>query len=208
MISDSRRKMLIMGFGGHARSVADVALACGYEDLVFVDAKAKPGENFLGYPVLKDTKGLDDSWRLAFAASGDGLQRLKQYKMIDELGMGLVSLVSPLASIGVGCVIGSGCFVGHHAHIGPLARIGPGCIVNTGALVEHESCVGEFSHVSVNSTVAGRSKLGSFSLIGAGATIIDGISTVDYVIIGAGAVVVNCIEFSGTYVGVPARRLN
>lgn len=207
MISDSRKRLLIMGFGGHARSVADVALACGYEDLLFVDANAKLGENLLGYPVLKNTKGLDDSWCLAFAASGDGLQRLKQCEMIDELGMCLVSLVSPLASIGVGSDIASGCFVGHHVHIGPLARIGRGCIVNTGAVVEHESCVGEFSHVSVNSTVAGRSNLGSFSMIGAGATIIDGISTVDHVIVGAGAVVVSCIEFSGTYVGVPARLL-
>lgn len=207
MIADSCKKLLILGFGGHARSVADVALACGYEDLLFVDANAKPGENFLGHRVLKDTKGLDDTWRLAFAASGDGLQRLKQCEMIDELGMNLVSLVSPVTSIGVGSDIASGCFVGHHAHIGPLAKIGRGCIVNTGALVEHESCVGEFSHVSVNSTIAGRSTLGSFSMLGAGAIIIDGISTVDYVMIGAGTVVANCIEFPGTYVGVPARRL-
>lgn len=207
MILDSRKKILIMGFGGHARSVADVALACGYEDLLFVDANARPDENFLGYPVLRDIKVLDDSWRLAFAASGDGLQRLKQCELIDDLGMSLVSLVSPLASIGVGSDIAPGCFVGHHAHIGPLAKIGRGCIVNTGAVAEHESCVGDFSHVSVNSAIAGRSDLGSFSLLGAGATIIDGISTVDHVVVGAGAVVVSCIEVSGVYVGVPARLL-
>jgi UDP-N-acetylbacillosamine N-acetyltransferase len=207
MTTDSCKKIVIMGFGGHARSVADVALACGYEDLLFVDTNAEPGENFLGYPVLKDSSGLDGSWRVAFAASGDGFQRLHQFQMIEALGMSLVSLVSPLASIGVGSDIAPGCFVGHHAHIGPLARIDRGSIVNTGSIIEHESSVGEFSHVSVNSTIAGRSKLGSFSMLGAGATIIDSISTVDHVIVGAGAVVVGCIDVSGVYVGVPARLL-
>lgn len=201
------KKLLIFGFGGHARSVADLALACGYEDLLFVEETAGPGENFLGYPVLKNIKDLDGSWCLAFAASGDCHQRRKQCDLIDQLGMSLVSLVSPFASIGSGCVISPGCFVGHHVHIGPMARIGRACIINTGAVIEHESCVGDFSHVSINAAIAGRSKLGSFSMLGAGGIIIDGISTVDDVTIGAGALVIRSIEKSGTYVGVPVRRL-
>ena len=204
----SSKKLLVFGFGGHARSVADIALTCGYEDMLFLEATAKVGESFLGYPVVKDAARLDPSWCLAFAASGDGAQRKRQCELIDAMGLSLVSLVSPLASVGAGCDIASGCFVGHHAHIGPLVRIGRSAIVNTGAIVEHESCIGEFSHVSVNATIAGRSKLGSFSMLGAGATIIDGVSTVDYVTIGAGAVVINCVSSSGIYAGVPARRLN
>lgn len=198
---------MIMGFGGHARSAADVALACGYENLVFIDTNAQLGEDFHGYLVLSDTRYLDDSWHLAFAASGDNFKRQKQCDIVEAMGMSLVSLVSPLASIGIGSYIAPGCFVGHHAHIGPSARVGRGTIINSGAIIEHDACVGEFSHVSVNSVIAGRSRLGSFSMLGAGATIIDGVSTVDHVIVGAGAVVVSCIENSGVFVGVPARRI-
>ncbi len=203
----SHKKLLILGFGGHARSVADVALACGYDELLFVDANAAPNEHFLDHPVQTSLQGLDESWVEAFAASGNNQQRSSQHQSILRSGMQPVCLVSPLATIGVGSVIRPGCFVGHHAHIGPMTSIGHACIINTGAMVEHEARVGDYSHVSVNSTLAGRSRLGSFSMLGAGATMIDGVSVTDEVTIGAGAVVIASIELSGTYVGVPAYRL-
>lgn len=201
------KKLVIMGFGGHARSVADVALACGYVELLFVDANAAPNENFLGHPVKHHLQGLDETWRDAIAASGNNQQRRIQYQRIAQLGMHPVSIISPLASVGTGSVISPGCFVGHHAHIGPMASIGHACIINTGAIVEHEARVGDYSHVSVNSTLAGRCSLGSFSMLGAGATVIDGLSVADEVTIGAGAVVIDSISQSGTYVGVPACRV-
>lgn len=204
----NHNKLVIMGFGGHARSVADVALTCGYLELLFVEQNAAQEENFLGHRVVKNLDGLDSSWRDAFPASGDGLQRKKQCETIEKMGLSLVSLVSPLASVGVGSLISSGCFVGKHAHIGPMAKIGRACIINTGAIVEHEADVGDYSHVSVNAAIAGRSKLGAFSMLGASATIIDRLSVTDCVVIGAGAVVVASIKDPGTYVGIPARRLN
>ena len=202
------KKLLIMGFGGHARSVADVALACGYIDLLFVDIHAIPNENFLGHPVLKNLENLDNSWRYAIAASGDSRLRREQCASIELLGLTTISLISPTATVGLGSVIGPGSFVGHHAHIGPMVEIGRACIINTGAAVEHESYVGDYSHVSVNAIMAGRSKLGSFSMVGAGAVIIDGVSVSDEVIIGAAAAVIDDIQTSGTYVGVPALRIS
>ena len=202
------KKLIILGFGGHARSVADVALACGYLDLLFVDSNAVPGESFLGYPVVQEFGHLDDSWCDAFAASGDGRQRREQCLTIARAGLQLVTLIAPSASVGAGSVIGPGCTVGHHAHIGPMAKIGRACIINTGAVVEHESRVGGYAHVSVNSTIAGRSELGAFSMLGAGATITDKVKVAGNVVVGAGAAVVASIESAGTYVGVPARKRN
>ena len=43
---------------------------------------------------------------------------------------------------------------------------------------------------------------------GAGSTVIDHISICDNVMIGAGAVVVKDIMESGTYVGIPARKVS
>ena len=36
--------LLIMGCGGHARSVADIALHIGFKELLFVDHGARAGE--------------------------------------------------------------------------------------------------------------------------------------------------------------------
>lgn len=201
------KKLIIFGFGGHARSAADVAFASGYQDLLFVDHNAAPNEFFLGHPVLESLEGVDESWRFAFPASGDGIKRMKQCDTIAQRDLGLVSLISPMASIGVGSVVAPGCFVGHHSHIGPMANIGRGCIINTGAIVEHDCAVGEYSHISVNSTIAGRSELGAFAMLGAGAIMIDNISVASGTVIGAGSVVTSNVEIAGLYVGVPARMI-
>lgn len=200
-------RLLILGFGGHARSVADIALSCGYKELLFLDTNAQQGENFLGHPVVPQLEEQLYTELAAFPAAGDNLIRQEQCRRIRSLGRMPATLISPQASIGRGAVISPGCLVGHHAHVGPMSRIGEGCIINTGAIVEHESTVGDFSHVSVNATIAGRTQLGSLAMLGAGATIIDGLSVCDRVTIGAGAMVHRSINIAGTYVGVPAKRV-
>lgn len=194
--------LLIMGFGGHARSVADVALACGYKELCFIDTNAKEGEQFLHFLVLKDVP--EKPWSCVTAA-GNNIQRMEQMKNARAREWFVQTLISPHASQGVGSQIGLGSVVGHHAHIGPITTIGQGCIINTAAIVEHDCDVGDFSHVSVNATLCGHVTLGLRVFVGAGAIIKNGISVVDDVTIGAGAVVVKDINEAGTYVGVPAR---
>jgi sugar O-acyltransferase (sialic acid O-acetyltransferase NeuD family) len=199
--------LLILGFGGHARSVADVALAAGVLDIKFIDINAHEGESFRGFPVLKDWKGeLPTGWQV-FSASGDNTLRRQHRDSCHEKGWLLARLVAPTATLAVGSDLAEGCFVAQHAHIGPMARIGIGCIVNTGAIIEHECWIGDFTHVSVNATVAGRCRVGSGVMVGAGATVIDGVQIVDDVLIGAGAVVCKSINQAGAYVGNPARKL-
>ncbi|BBP86046.1 acetyltransferase [Pseudomonas sp. Pc102] len=202
-----RKKLVILGFGGHARSVADVALCAGYDELLFVDSNVRPEENFLGHPTQVSTENIDWSQWDVIPAAGDNLRRSQQFRDMEELGVIPVSLVSPHATLGAGSSLSVGCLVGHHAHIGPMTIIGCGCIINTAAVIEHESIVGNFSHISVHATIAGRSRLGEFSMLGAGATIIDGISVTAGVTVGAGGVVNRPISSPGTYVGVPVRKI-
>lgn len=202
----SEAGLLILGFGGHGRSVADVALAVGYAELRFVDESAQPGEHFLSFPVGLEVGHLPAAWRW-FAASGDAVRRSAQ---IHKGGLDpalLATLVSPRAHVAKGAAIGRGTVVGHFAHVGPRARVGEGCILNTAAIVEHDCVVGAFSHVSVNATLAGSACIGSRVFVGAGAVVIDSVSVADDVIIGAGATVVREIAEAGTYAGTPARRL-
>lgn len=203
----SSRGLAILGFGGHARSIADVALAAGYETLLFIDENARDGEHFLGHPVQRDRPtALPEDW-CCIPAAGDNRRRKEQLAEIREASWPLATLIAPTATIGAGAAVSPGCFIAHHAHVGPLASIGTGVIVNTGAVIEHDCTVGEFTHVSVNATIAGRSHIGHLVFVGAGATVIDGIAIGDGITIGAGGVVVKSISEAGIYVGVPARRI-
>ncbi len=199
-----RGPLLILGFGGHARSVGDVALAAGFERLVFFDEHAGDGEAFEGHRAQSTLPAPgEDRWQ-AFPAAGDNARRERQ---CHDAPHPLATLVAPGATIGIGASLGEGTFVARHAHVGPLARIGRGVILNTGCVVEHECAVGDFAHISVNATVAGRARIGRRVMLGAGAVVIDRVSICDDVVVGAGAVVVSDIATPGTYVGIPARPL-
>lgn len=200
------KRLLLIGFGGHARSVADVALAAGFEQLLFVDEHGAAGQSFAGFPVAGEMPPAEEGWP-CMPCAGRNEWRREQLARLAAGRRPVATVISPRATVGVGAQIGAGSFVGHHAHVGPLARIGAGSIVNTGAAVEHDCVLGECCHVSVNATVAGRCRLGNLVFVGAGATVIDGVSIADEVTVGAGGVVVANIGAPGTYVGVPARML-
>lgn len=196
--------LLVLGFGGHARSVGDVALAAGVKRLLFIDPQTRPNESFAGFPVHAELpRDLAGDWS-AFPALGDNRLREQQCA---SAPFPLATLIAPDATIGIEAAIGLGTLVARQAHVGPLTKIGAGVILNTGSIIDHESIVGDYTHISVNATVAGRCWIGRCVMLGAGAVVIDNVNICDDVIVGAGAAVVTDITEPGTYVGVPARRV-
>lgn len=196
-----KNKLVIIGCGGHARSVADVYLFNNPDaEIIFVDDSARDEEIILGCPVVKDYSFNGEN---VFVAIGECQKRAKEiskYSYIEKI-------ISSNAYLGKDVEFAQGVFVAHKAHIGVGSKIGEGTIINTSASIDHEVEIGKYCHIAPSSTICGRSKIGDIVFVGAGATIIDKISICDDVIIGAGAVVVQNIEESGTYVGNPARKI-
>lgn len=204
---DTAKQLIILGCGGHARSVADVALSTGTADLIFLDPNMEDKKTLFGFPIQKEIIEIPSgNWQF-FVALGDNLKRFHEIKRIGEHSWSLAKVISLTATVGIDSLIAEGCFIGHHAHVGPMVTLGLGGIINTAAVVEHDSCIGAYTHISVNTTLAGYVSIGDRCFIGAGATIVDGIKICADVIVGAGAVVTKDIESPGTYVGVPARRI-
>lgn len=193
----------LYGCGGHARSVADLAIELGYESLLFIDDAARPGETIFSHPVSRNRTPERNAD--AIAAVGDNVKRQQLFELI--AAQRRVSLRAGDAYVSSTAALEQGCFVGHRAYVGPFARIGPNCILNTACIVEHEAVIGAHSHVAINATIAGRCSIGEFCLIGASATVLDGVSICHNAIIGGGAVVVASIDTPGVYVGVPARKI-
>lgn len=199
--------LLILGFGGHARAVADVALASGIKQLWFIDSNARPDETFGEFPVLQSWDGDLPDGCFVMPASGNGLTRQAQCQWVKKLGWPLATLISPTATIGYGAKVRPGTFVAHHSHVGPMASIGMGCILNTGAIIEHDCVVGDYTHVSIKAAIAGRCHIGRNCFIGAGSTVVDGIRISDDITLGAGACAHRNLEEPGVYVGVPSKKL-
>lgn len=73
--------------------------------------------------------------------------------------------------------------------------------------MEHDNRIGDFSHISVGARLGGAVSIGAHTWIGIGAAVGNNVSICDHCIIGAGGAVIHAITESGTYVGVPARKI-
>jgi sugar O-acyltransferase (sialic acid O-acetyltransferase NeuD family) len=200
----NNQSLVIHGCGGHARSLADVALASGVTELVFVDENAKAGEQLFGFPVVSNAPSVVSGAHLV--AMGDNHKRADVFQQLADAKINITSLISQSAYLGKEHTIGKNVFIGHRAHIGPRATIGDNTIINTHCIIEHDCRIGKHCHISVNAVVAGSCQIGDYVMVGAGATVIDGTKIASNITIGAGAVVVGDLTEPGVYVGIPARK--
>ncbi len=196
------KSLVIIGCGGHARSVADVALSNGHKKLIFIDEQARKDEKLFEFDVSNDFSILDTAENIVVGV-GDNYKREVYYKRFSN---GYI-LTANSAYIGYHSTVGAGTFIGHNAHIGPMVKIGENNIINTHTVIEHECIIGNNSHISVNAVVAGRCMIGDFVFIGAGAVINDKVTICSNVTIGSGTVVVKDICKPGVYVGIPAKKI-
>lgn len=195
-------RLIIIGASGHGKVIADIAVKIGYTDIVFLDDNEKITE-CAGFPVVGKTVQAGDMDGDKIVAIGNAGIREKIQKTIET-----VTLVHPDASISRRVQIGQGTVVMAGAVINSDVTVGRGCIINTCASVDHDCKIGDYVHVSVGAHVAGTCEIGKGTWIGAGAVVSNNIRIHDDSIVGAGAVVVSNIEQSGTYVGVPVRKVH
>ena len=195
-------RLVIIGASGHGKVIADIAVKCGYQDIVFLDDNEKVKE-CAGFPVIgkvSDAVTMNDDKIVAIGNAE--IREIIQSKLSN-----LVTLIHPNAVVSRRVEIGEGTVIMAGAVINSDVIIGKGCIINTGASVDHDCKIGDFVHVSVGAHVAGTASIGRNTWVGAGATVSNNVSICDYCMIGAGAVVVNDVVNSGTYVGVPVRKI-
>lgn len=201
--------LLILGAGGHARSVADAALATKHWDSVaFLDDN--PQNNMpLGFPILG---GLDLVPKLrkrydgAFVAWGNNILRMEWIDRLDAMGFDLPCVIHPHSCVSHFAVLGKGCVVMAGAVINVEARVGRGCILNTGCTVDHNCVLGNGVHLSPGVHVGGDTTIGARTWVCVGASIGSQRSISGDCIIAAGSAVVKDILEPGLYAGVPAIR--
>lgn len=204
-------KIVILGAGGHAKSLIDTITAQGkYEITGLV---SQEGASVLSYPVLGDDTILEQLYKsgiqnaaMGIGYTGNGNTREQLYLKLKKIGYKFPPIIDPQASIGKNVQIGEGTFVGKRTVINAESRLGNLSIINTSAIIEHECVIEDYTHVAVAAVVCGNVRIGKSCLIGANSTIIQGIHITDNVVVGAGGTVIKDIGNCGVYVGSPARR--
>ncbi len=197
--------LIIIGGGGHAKSLADLAIKSGFNVIGFLDDNDAVTE-MLG---LKRLGAVNDCEKYADSAKfiiGIGNNTVRR-KIFETYNISYETLVHPSAVIGTDVVIENGAVVMAGAVINADTKIGKQSIINTGAVVEHDCVIGAFTMVAPGSIVCGFSKIGDNCWTGAGSVVNNVINICDNTIVGSGSIVVKNIVESGTYVGVPATKI-
>ena len=138
---------------------------------------------------------------------GDNKARKKIQIHLESIGANMPVLIHPNAVVSDEVEIGAGTVIMAGTVINCSTKIKKGCIINTGATVDHDNLIEDFVHISPGCHLAGNVKLGQGCWLGIGSSVSNNISITKDSIVGAGAIVVKDIIESGTYVGVPAKKV-
>ena len=201
------KSVVIIGASGHGKVIADIIVNSDDKVLGFLDdADDVQGKKIIGFPVLGKIADYDNYKDCEFViAIGNPYIR---EKISNELPVKWYTAIHPMAVISsLDVEIGEGTVIMANAVVNPSARIGKHCIINTGAIVEHDNILEDYVHLSPNVTLAGIVKVGKSTHIGAGSCTKQVLNIASNCVIGAGSVIVKDITESGTYVGVPARKI-
>ena len=198
-------RLIIIGAGGHGRVIADSALKNGYTDISFLDDRAVG--DCMGFPIIGTSaaiEGLNDGATDFVIGIGNNAVRKK---LAETCCVNWVAVIHPSAQISVGVTVGKGTVVMAGAAVNACAEIGKHCIINTGAIVEHDNVIRDYAHISPGAKLGGTVSIGERTHVGIGATVRNNTDICADCVIGAGATVVRSITETGTYIGIPARKM-
>lgn len=206
------KNVIIIGASGHAKVIADIILKSGDKVYGFLDDNIEKGTKIAdieGFEVLGKVsdclKIVEKNNDIQFII-GIGNNDIRK-NIAEKYDLNYYTAIHPTANIAFGVTIKEGTVVMANVCISPSTYIGKHCIINTAAVVEHDNIIREYVHISPNASLAGTVVVGIKTHIGIGAVVKNNTNITSNCIIGAGAVVVKDILESGTYVGVPIKKI-
>jgi UDP-perosamine 4-acetyltransferase len=203
------KQLVIVGAGGHAKVVADMALASGWIVGGLTDNDVhKAGQTVIGRPILGGDDILDTMNRENIALTigvGIGPGRRSLFEAWRAHGFEFPHLAHPSAIVARSAMIAEGAQIMAGAIVQPDVKIGRNAVINTSASIDHDSEISDHVFISPGVVVAGEVRVGLGVFVGAGAVLLPRVAIGAGAIIAAGAVVRENVADGATVMGVPAR---
>lgn len=182
-----KKKIAIIGCGGHAISIYEIILQNGNFELIgFINDKK---EKFYDLDYLGD----DDTFIKNYSNDINiiiGVGQLKNLKVREQIflkyksnGFKIPFLYSTKSFISRYAMISEGSVIMHNVIINGMAQVHENCIINNNALIEHSSIIGKNTHVSTGVIVNGDCKIGNNCFIGSNSTINHGVKISNFTFI-------------------------
>jgi len=202
-------QIYIVGAGGHAKSVAEIALTMGYKIMAFISPDS-PNHTLLGSEIQsklpQELNITEDSIAIGIGANWDREKVWLELSSTFPLSMFPV-LTHPSASVAVDTRLGAGSTIHQNASIGPSTTLGIFCSLNTSASIDHDCLIGDFASIGPGAHTGGNVTVGDRAALAIGSITRHGIQIGRDSVLGAAAYAHRPIEANTVNVGIPATML-
>jgi sugar O-acyltransferase (sialic acid O-acetyltransferase NeuD family) len=186
----------LIGNGGHAR---EVMAQMGIKLVRFVD------DQYMSNDTLPLSE-LDIEKYEVMVAIADPRDRYDTIQRLPK-GVRFFTFAHPTALIMDDVEIGEGSFIGANSILTTNIKIGKHAILNRGNHIGHDCVIGDFFSAMPGSVVSGNVRIYDLVYLGNNSTVKEKLSIHSLTTIGMNGAVVKHIEESGTYVGVPVKKI-
>lgn len=208
-------KILLIGGGGHCKSVLDSILSNdNYSEIGIVDKMEMVGKNVLGVQVVgcdRDLAALyKDGFNYAFitvGSIGSPIKRIELFNLVKKIGFIIPTIVDLTSNVSNFSEIEEGVYVGKMCTINTGTIIKKGSIINSGSIVEHDCKIGSFVHIAPGAVLGGDVTVGDNTHVGLGSVIKQHVNIGANSIIGMGSVVLKDVNERTLSYGNPCREV-
>lgn len=207
------RKLLLLGGGGHCKSIIDSLSGCNtYAGIGIVEKSGIGHAPILGIPVVGTDEDLDKLKRegytdafVSLGSIGNTSNRRKLFGLISSLGFDIPNIIDSSAIVSSNSTLGRGLFIGKHAVVNAGSILGDGVIINSSATIEHDCTIGSFAHVSPGVVLCGNVTIGEDAHIGAGCIVRQQVQIGSRAMIGMGSIVLHNVPENTLAYGSPCQ---
>ena len=205
------KKLILVGGGGHCKSVIDVAEGAGWGIHGILDIQKNVGQEVLRYPIIGTDDMIPELVKDYIFVVTVGHIKSAELKIgiqdrILNIGGELAVIIANDAHVSSYATIGRGSVIMHKAVVNANAKVGMSCIINTMANIEHDAVIGNCCHISTGAMVNGNCIVGDNTFLGSGVVVANGVLITNDCVVSAGSIVRKNISKSGIYAGNPAIR--
>ncbi len=201
---DVKKSLLIIGCGGHAKVVTDIAYDLGFRKIIYQDVDLEK-KQFLNKSILhEEFTNFDDYFIVAL---GDNFlrERVTNNFKKNNPNSDAATLVHPSSYISEYCNIGKGSVVMPLCVINSCSQIGKGVIINSRSSIDHDNYFEDFASTAPGVTTGGNVRIGYRSALSIGAVIKHGTIIGSDTVVGASSFVNKNFSSKKIVYGSPAK---
>ena len=203
-----KKKILIIGAGGHAKSCIEViSRLSNFTVAGLVGFPQEVGKNITGVEVIGSDKDLENlSKKYEFAViglgwMGDEIKRARLAEKLKSFNFKIPKIISPTATISEFSKIGAGSFIFNNVYVNTETKISKNCIINSNSLIEHDVLIGSNCHLSTGVIINGEVSIGKNTFIGSGSIIRNKVNIGSNSFVGMGEIVTSDLPINSRFIG-------